>query len=70
MKEFKNKVVVITGAASGIGRGLAEKCAQREMKIVLADIEEDALNRAESEMRAKKFQINLTVTRDNELGTV
>jgi len=39
MQEFKDKVAVITGAASGIGRGLAEWCAQEGMKLVLADIE-------------------------------
>ena len=38
MKEFKNKVAVITGAASGIGVGLAERCAEEGMKIVIADI--------------------------------
>ncbi|MFX0202773.1 MAG: SDR family NAD(P)-dependent oxidoreductase [Candidatus Hodarchaeota archaeon] len=43
MKEFKNKVVVVTGAASGIGKGLASHCVERGMKVVLADIEEAPL---------------------------
>jgi len=43
MKEFKDKVAVVTGAASGIGRGIAERCVQEGMKVVLADIEETAL---------------------------
>ena len=33
------KVAVITGAASGIGRGLAERSAQEGMRVVLADVE-------------------------------
>ena len=52
MRNFKDKVAVITGAASGIGRGLAEYCARQEMKIVLADVEEKALSFAESEIRS------------------
>jgi len=51
MKFFKDKVAVITGAASGIGRALAEHCAQEGMRIVLADIEEAALSRAGRELR-------------------
>ncbi len=43
MKDFKDKVAVVTGAASGIGRALAGKCAQEGMKVVLADVEERAL---------------------------
>ncbi len=62
MKEFENKVAVITGAASGIGRGLAEHCAQKGMKIVLADIEEKALSAAESEMRSAGANISCVVT--------
>jgi NAD(P)-dependent dehydrogenase (short-subunit alcohol dehydrogenase family) len=52
MKEFKDKVAVITGAASGIGRGIAERCAQEGMQFVLADIEQAALRLAEQELRS------------------
>ena len=52
MQEFKDRVAVITGAASGIGRGLAERCAQEGMKLVLADIEESALAQTEQELQA------------------
>ncbi|MDA8139278.1 MAG: SDR family NAD(P)-dependent oxidoreductase [Desulfobacteraceae bacterium] len=45
MKEFKNKVAVITGAASGIGRGIAERCLLEGMKVVLADIDEEELSK-------------------------
>lgn len=44
MKVFADKVAVVTGAASGIGRALAERCISEGMKVVLADIEEGALN--------------------------
>ena len=46
MKEFKGKTVVVTGAASGIGYALAERFAQEKMNVVLADIEQDALDAA------------------------
>lgn len=52
MKDFKGKVAVITGAASGIGFGLAERCAKEGMKVVLADIEKGALEKAEKDIQA------------------
>lgn len=43
MKDLKNKVAVITGAASGFGRELAILCAAEGMKLVLADIDDKNL---------------------------
>ena len=57
MKDFQDKVAVVTGAASGIGRALANKSAQEGMKVVLADIEESALKQAEEELKASGAQV-------------
>jgi NAD(P)-dependent dehydrogenase (short-subunit alcohol dehydrogenase family) len=52
MKEFRGKVAVITGGASGIGRAMADRFAREGMKIVLADRDEAALDRAVAELAA------------------
>jgi NAD(P)-dependent dehydrogenase (short-subunit alcohol dehydrogenase family) len=52
MKEFKGKVAVVTGAASGIGRALAERSVQEGMKVVLADVEVEALAKTEADLKA------------------
>ena len=51
MKEFNGKVAVITGAAGGIGRGLAERCVTEGMKVVLADVEREALRSKRSYLK-------------------
>jgi len=43
VKDLKNKVAVVTGAASGIGRGMVETFVAAGMKVVLTDIEQGAL---------------------------
>ncbi|MHA1916428.1 MAG: SDR family NAD(P)-dependent oxidoreductase [Promethearchaeota archaeon] len=51
MRDFKNKVAVITGAASGIGLGLAKRCVKEGIKTVLSDIEEDLLLKVTNELK-------------------
>ena len=51
MKELKDKVAVITGGASGLGLAMARRFAARGMKLVLADVEEEALRKVETELR-------------------
>ena len=50
MQELRDKVAVITGGASGIGRAFADRCLEEGVKIVLADIEEAALDGAAQEL--------------------
>ncbi len=70
MKEFQGKVAVITGAASGIGRALAEKSAQEGMKVVLADIEEQALMRISQELEAAGASVLAVQTDVSKAGDV
>ncbi|MBN1801718.1 MAG: SDR family NAD(P)-dependent oxidoreductase [Candidatus Lokiarchaeota archaeon] len=51
MKEFKDRVAVITGGANGIGRGLALKCCKEGMKVVVADIDAEMLKKTENDLR-------------------
>ena len=49
MEQFEGKTAVITGAASGIGKALAERFAQEKMQVVHAEIEEDDLEKTVDE---------------------
>jgi NADP-dependent 3-hydroxy acid dehydrogenase YdfG len=51
MIEFKGKVAVVTGAGSGIGRAIAKRCASEGMKVVLADVNMEALLETEKELQ-------------------
>ncbi|MGQ1911327.1 SDR family oxidoreductase [Marinifilum sp. RC60d5] len=60
---MNNKVVIITGASSGIGKALAFEFASRGSKIVLAARNTEKLNEVENELRAKGTEV-LSVTTD------
>lgn len=57
MKQFEGKVAVITGGASGFGKEFARIGAQLGMKLVLADVQEDALDTTVAEFKAQGVQV-------------
>ncbi len=52
MKDLEEKVAVVTGGASGIGLGISRQFRAAGMQVVIADIEEAALQRAAAEIGA------------------
>ena len=63
MKIFTGNVAVITGAASGIGLGLARRCASEGMRLVLADRDSDELSKISERLRDEGADI-VTVPTD------
>ena len=57
MKVFKDRVAVITGGASGFGREFAIIGARLGMKVVLADVQQDALDKTKAELEAQGAQV-------------
>lgn len=57
MKDFQDKVAVITGGASGFGREFANIGARLGMKLVLADVQQDALDKTRAELEAQGAQV-------------
>jgi NAD(P)-dependent dehydrogenase (short-subunit alcohol dehydrogenase family) len=63
MKDFKNKVAAITGAASGMGRTLALELARRGCHLSLSDVNEIGL--AETAQMVGKLGVKVTTTKLN-----
>jgi NAD(P)-dependent dehydrogenase (short-subunit alcohol dehydrogenase family) len=62
MRDVAGKVAVITGAASGIGRGMAESFVAAGMKVVLSDVEEKALMKTTEALRDAGADVHGVVT--------
>ncbi len=62
MKEFRDRVAVVTGGASGVGLALARAFVGEGMKLVLADVEEPALEAAAVELGAAGADVTSVVT--------
>lgn len=62
MDDLENKVAVITGAASGIGRGMAEAFVDAGMRVVLSDVEEAALHSTAADLRGAGANVHAVLT--------
>lgn len=62
MQDVEGRVAVVTGAASGIGRALVDRFAAAGMKVVLADVEAEALEKAEAEVQSTGAETFAVVT--------
>ena len=66
MQRVEDRVAVVTGAASGIGLGIARAFADEGMKVVLADVRDEPLQQAAAELRdggAQAIAVPTDVTR-------
>ena len=50
MKDFTGRVAVVTGGASGIGKALAKAFQAEGMRVVIADVEQAALEATAAEL--------------------
>ena len=57
IENFKGKTAVLTGAGSGFGLECARIGARLGMNLVLVDVQQDALDKAEAEMKAQGAQV-------------
>ena len=57
MENLKGRTAVVTGGASGMGRAFCERFAQAGMKIVMADIEQAALDQAAAALQANGAEV-------------
>ena len=73
MKTFQNKVSVVTGAGSGMGRYLALNLAQKGSDVVICDINQKALNETEDLIKAYNVScssLNLDLREKNNIDTL
>ena len=70
MQDLTNRVAVVTGAASGIGRALTERLATEGAKLVLADVEAPALEAAVAELESTEAEAIGVVTDVSDAAAV
>ena len=60
--DFDGKTAIVTGAARGIGRGIALELARRGSNVVIADVDEESAREVVAEIRASGIRANYCET--------
>jgi NAD(P)-dependent dehydrogenase (short-subunit alcohol dehydrogenase family) len=68
VKDFNGKTAVVTGGASGIGRGIALGLAAEGMKVAVADIDGAAADKVAAEIGGEAFGLAVDVTSEEQLA--
>lgn len=61
-ERLKNKVAIVTGAGSGMGKAIAEEYAKEGAKVVLADINKETLAEVQKEISDHDGESTTSVT--------
>lgn len=70
MKELKGRTAVVTGAASGIGLGLARRFAAEGMNVAMADIEQTALDEAAASIDGPVLALRTDVSKWEDVAAL
>ena len=70
MTRLKDKVAVVTGAASGFGEGIAKRFAEEGAKVVVADLNSKGAERVASEIGEAAIGIKADVSRKDEVDAM
>jgi NAD(P)-dependent dehydrogenase (short-subunit alcohol dehydrogenase family) len=67
---FLNKVVIVTGGANGIGRGIVQAYSEQGAKVVIADIDEEAGERLAKRMKTEPLFVKTDVRNETDVITL
>ena len=67
---LKNKVAIITGGASGFGKGIVEKFVKEGAKVVIADINYDSAKELQRVIGDNAIAVNVDVSKKNEVDNM
>ncbi|MGB1142189.1 MAG: SDR family NAD(P)-dependent oxidoreductase, partial [Halioglobus sp.] len=56
MQDFSNKVAIITGGASGVGRSLAFALGRKGAKVVVGDVDTAAMDAVQADLAAENIE--------------
>ena len=62
MKTFRDKVAVVTGGASGVGLAIGKKLSLEGAKVMLADIEQEALDNSRDKLQSDGIEVAIKKT--------